>query len=197
VWKRILAFLLDLYLGLAIAGSLALLVVPDTSIHVTDAITHPERIATPLVIAAFAYLALFILLYHVACEYLVGQTPGMLLFGLVIRQTRPGRTQETTSDVARRVATETGASWMRERSEKDEENERMNIKGIKSEEIRNEENAERSEGNLTFAQALLRNLFLLPFFPFYLLWLIEPLFYVFQGERLLEYWSKTETVEYL
>lgn len=142
VWKRILAFLLDLYLGLAVASSLITLIAPSANIAVADAIAQPSLIVTPLLAAAFVYLAIFITLYHVACEYIVGQTPGMLLFGLSIRNNR----------------------------------------------------AQGKDG-LTFGQALVRNLFLIPLFPFYLFWLVEPLFYVFQGERLLEHWTRTETVE--
>lgn len=142
VWKRVLAFLLDLYLGLAVASALISLIIPSADIGIANAIAEPSLIVTPFLAAAFLYLALFIVLYHVACEYIVGQTPGMLLFGLSIK------------------------------------NKRANDKE-----------------SLTFGQALIRNLFLIPLFPFYLFWLIEPLFYVFQGERLLEYWTKTETVE--
>ena len=143
VWKRILAFILDLYLAVAMAGSLALLITPKAGADISSAIAHPELIATPTIIAAFFYLTLFIMIYHVFCEYIVGQTPGMLLFGLVIKNNNASLT-----------------------------------------------------GDLTFMQALTRNLFLIPFFPWViLLWLIEPLFYVFQGERLLEYWTHTETVE--
>ena len=142
VWKRILAFLLDLYLGIAAASALIGLITPNTNIAIADAIANPSLVITPLLAAAFLYLMVFIVLYHVACEYIVGQTPGMLLFGLSIKNKR-----------------------------------------------------ENTKEGLTFGQALIRNLFLIPLFPFYLFWLVEPLFYVFQGERLLEYWTKTETVE--
>lgn len=50
---------------------------------------------------------------------------------------------------------------------------------------------------ITFWQALARNLFLLPFLPFILLWVIEPLYIIFTKEhqRLLEILTKTKVME--
>lgn len=48
--------------------------------------------------------------------------------------------------------------------------------------------------NPTFFQALVRNLFFLPFFPFILFWLIDPLYLLFSGHRLSEQLSKTKTI---
>ncbi|MDA1197278.1 MAG: RDD family protein [Nanoarchaeota archaeon] len=47
-------------------------------------------------------------------------------------------------------------------------------------------------------QSLLRNLFVLPVFPFFLLWIADPLFLVFSRShrRLSEMVSKTRTVEF-
>lgn len=162
VWKRILAFLLDLYLALAVTSALVVLVAPRSDLSLASALSDPAGIVTPLAAAAFAYLALLVLLYHVACEYLLGQTPGMLLFNLRVRTTRP--------PVKRGAAARSDARTSTAPSDAD-------------------------GAGLTFSQALVRNLFLLPLFPFYLFWLVEPLFYVFQGERLLEHWTRTETVE--
>ena len=50
------------------------------------------------------------------------------------------------------------------------------------------------EGQVSFARVLIRNLFIVPFFPFFLLWLIEPLYLFFRGERWLEVMTKTRTV---
>jgi len=53
----------------------------------------------------------------------------------------------------------------------------------------------RVEGELTFLKALLRNLFILPFFPFYILWIVEPVHLLIRGRRFLEEITKTKTVE--
>jgi hypothetical protein len=47
-------------------------------------------------------------------------------------------------------------------------------------------------------QAIIRNLFLLPFFPFVLLWVIDPLFMLFtkNSQRLTEIFSKSKVVQY-
>jgi hypothetical protein len=49
----------------------------------------------------------------------------------------------------------------------------------------------------TLWQCIVRNVFVFPFFPFFVLWLTEPLFLVFsrQRMRMLEVLSKTITVE--
>lgn len=44
-------------------------------------------------------------------------------------------------------------------------------------------------------KAIVRNLFILPFFPFSLLWIIEPLYLHFRGNRLLENLTHTRTIE--
>jgi uncharacterized RDD family membrane protein YckC len=48
---------------------------------------------------------------------------------------------------------------------------------------------------LTFGKILLRNLALLPIFPLYLLWIIDPLYLIFTGRRLSDIISKTQIVE--
>jgi len=48
-----------------------------------------------------------------------------------------------------------------------------------------------------FFRILIRNLFIIPFFPFSLLWIIEPLYLFFKGRRLLEKLTNTNTVEVL
>ncbi|MBN1156451.1 RDD family protein [Candidatus Woesearchaeota archaeon] len=49
----------------------------------------------------------------------------------------------------------------------------------------------------TFWQGIIRNIFVFPFFPFFVLWLTEPLFLIFSRSRMrmLEVLSKTVTVE--
>lgn len=59
--------------------------------------------------------------------------------------------------------------------------------------------SEKKEGNgaMSFWQALLRSIIWLPMFPFIVFWIIDPL-YIFlnrNGQRLLEYMSRTRTVE--
>lgn len=51
-------------------------------------------------------------------------------------------------------------------------------------------------GRISFRQALLRNIWFVPFFPFTLLWIIEPV-YMFtnpERQRLTERWSSTRVV---
>ncbi|MFP4111545.1 MAG: RDD family protein [Candidatus Woesearchaeota archaeon] len=56
-----------------------------------------------------------------------------------------------------------------------------------------------SERKISFFQAVIRNLFVFPFFPFALLWIIDPAFMIFSknGQRLSERLSKNMTVEVL
>jgi hypothetical protein len=49
-------------------------------------------------------------------------------------------------------------------------------------------------GDRTFWQCLVRNLYALPFFPFTLFWIIDPVLLFWRKERLLERWSSTSTV---
>ena len=137
VWKRILAFIVDLYIGVMVFSAFFIIIMQQAPRSLADAFSAA---LTPAAAAAVIYASVFLLLYHVFCEYIVGQTPGMLLFRVSVENTQPKK-------------------------------------------------------ELSFWQALVRNLFLLPVFPFTLLWIIEPLYYVFQGQRLLEYWTRTDTVE--
>ena len=50
-------------------------------------------------------------------------------------------------------------------------------------------------GNRSLGRCLFRHLYLLPIFPFTILWIIEPLHLIWFKERLLERWSKTSTVQ--
>lgn len=47
---------------------------------------------------------------------------------------------------------------------------------------------------ITIPRALLRNCFILPFFPFYIFWVVEPLYLAFYKERFLEKITGTKTV---
>lgn len=57
--------------------------------------------------------------------------------------------------------------------------------------------AEKKISKPGFWQCIIRNAFILPFFPFFVLWLTEPLFLLFSRSRMrmLEVLSKTATVE--
>lgn len=136
VWKRILAFLVDLYIGVMVFSAFFIIVEHELPTTIAAA---ASAMLSPAAIAALIYACIFLMLYHTFAEYIVGQTVGMVLFNLSIKSV--------------------------------------------------------TKKPLTFWQAVTRNLFLLPVFPLTLLWIIEPLYYVFQGERLLEYWTHTTTVE--
>jgi uncharacterized RDD family membrane protein YckC len=53
-----------------------------------------------------------------------------------------------------------------------------------------------AEGNITFFTTIIRNLFIIPFFPFYILWIVDPLHLIFTGERFTERITRTSTVEF-
>ena len=48
---------------------------------------------------------------------------------------------------------------------------------------------------LTLWQCILRSIYVIPIFPILLLWMIDPIYLLFKGERLSEAFSKTKTVE--
>ena len=48
---------------------------------------------------------------------------------------------------------------------------------------------------LSFGKAVLRNLFIIPFFPFYIFWIIEPIHLLFKQRRFLEEMTNTRTIE--
>ncbi|MGV8150684.1 MAG: RDD family protein [Candidatus Woesearchaeota archaeon] len=51
-----------------------------------------------------------------------------------------------------------------------------------------------NSGEMTIWKALARNIFILPLFPFYIFWIIEPLHLAFYKQRLLEKWTNTSTI---
>ena len=53
----------------------------------------------------------------------------------------------------------------------------------------------RVAGDRSLWRCALRNAFALPFFPFTLFWIMDPLYLFWRKERLLERWSGTATVE--
>jgi len=50
------------------------------------------------------------------------------------------------------------------------------------------------DGRINIWSALLRNCFIIPFFPFYVFWIVDPLYLAFYKERFLEKISATQTV---
>ncbi len=53
----------------------------------------------------------------------------------------------------------------------------------------------RVEGELSFWKCALRNIFVFPFFPFYILWIVDPIHLAIRGTRFTELITKTNTVE--
>lgn len=51
-----------------------------------------------------------------------------------------------------------------------------------------------SDGSINLWNAILRNCFVIPFFPFYIFWAVDPIYFAFYKERLLEKLSSTKTV---
>jgi uncharacterized RDD family membrane protein YckC len=54
-----------------------------------------------------------------------------------------------------------------------------------------------ADGEVTFWKAIIRNAFIIPAFPFYILWIIEPIHLLFYKTRALERFTSTSTVEVL
>lgn len=137
-WRRITAFVIDLLIWavfLVAASGMGIILMHEATISWSwDLLDAPRSNAA---LAASAFAMIYLLLYHVFCEYLLGQTVGMLL---------------------------------------------LNVEA-------------RAKKGLTFWQALGRNLFLVPLPILSLLWVIEPVYYAFNGQRLLERWTNTRTVE--
>lgn len=50
------------------------------------------------------------------------------------------------------------------------------------------------KGELTFWKALIRNIFILPFFPFFIFWILEPIHLILYKQRILEKWTNTNTI---
>jgi uncharacterized RDD family membrane protein YckC len=50
------------------------------------------------------------------------------------------------------------------------------------------------DGQIKLWSAIVRNCYILPFFPFYIFWIIEPLYLAFYKERLLEKITFTKTI---
>lgn len=55
----------------------------------------------------------------------------------------------------------------------------------------------KTDSSLSFWQCFVRNLFVIPVFPFILFWIIDPLFMFFNQhhQRLLEKWSRTRMIQ--
>ncbi len=53
------------------------------------------------------------------------------------------------------------------------------------------------DGRVTFFRCLLRNIFIIPFFPFYLFWIVDPVYYLFKKLRFLEEMSQTKVIQFL
>jgi hypothetical protein len=131
-WRRLAAFVLDLLL-LDSAVFLPFSSFFSLSIDYR-ALLHGAFHLTSAMYAAAIVMALLALVYFMLFEYLLGQTPGMMLFNI------------------------------------------------------------RAE-NVTLLRAFVRNLFLLPVFPFPLLIVVEPLHLLWRKTRFLEWISSTRTVE--
>ena len=52
------------------------------------------------------------------------------------------------------------------------------------------------DGRLTLWRCIVRNIFILPLFPFYIFWIIEPIHMIFTKDRLLERITHTQLVDY-
>jgi len=50
------------------------------------------------------------------------------------------------------------------------------------------------DGRIDMWTAILRNCFVMPFFPFYIFWIVDPIYLAFYKERFLEKISATKTV---
>ncbi len=54
---------------------------------------------------------------------------------------------------------------------------------------------EKKKAKISLLQCIIRNLAILPVFPFIILWAVDPVFILLKNRRLSEIWSKTKTIE--
>ncbi len=82
LWRRLAAFFLDALLVLIIVGSTGI-----GAMMVLHSPSHFSLQAQPsfAAIVGLHFVFIYLLVYHVFCEYIVGQTLGMLLVSLEVR----------------------------------------------------------------------------------------------------------------
>ena len=55
--------------------------------------------------------------------------------------------------------------------------------------------SQAEKGKMKLWQTIISNVFIIPFFPFFLLWVIDPLYLIFRGKRLTEKIAGTKIVQ--
>ncbi len=145
VWKRMLAFLIDIiileFIVFSPFSSLMQQIFGGGKFSLSKysyIAGSPEKMQAMILIALFA--TLLALIYFSVIEYKLNQTPGKIIMGIYIIS---------------------------------------------------------SSRDLRYWQCLVRSLFIIPIFPFILLWVIDPIYALFNkdNQRLFELLSKTKVVE--
>ncbi len=144
IWKRALAFILDIliidFFILTAYDKVLLRILDGSSISQIINILQTNSKLYAGVIVLVALMFILIIAYFSLLEFLIGQTPGKMLFNLRV----------VTKD-----SLEIPKCW----------------------------------------QCTLRSLFIIPVFPFILLWIIDPIYLIWKKERLSEWISKTKVIQ--
>ncbi|MBI4738492.1 RDD family protein [Candidatus Woesearchaeota archaeon] len=149
LWKRALAFIIDLFvIDLFIFSSFRQILLSSLGSSAGFSATYHFLLSNSEIRRALLYVfilvSLFVLSYFILLEYLTGQTIGKMIVNILVVSVRdPNRA-----------------------------------------------------GTPGFLQCLVRSIFLFPVVPFIILWLIDPIYYLFnKDQRFLEYLSQTRVVE--
>jgi uncharacterized RDD family membrane protein YckC len=174
IHKRIFALIIDLLIVNFIivtpfTGIVAKLF-PDRNQITYEFLMSNQEVAAVLYLVLF-FISLLILLYFVLFETKMGQTIGKMILNIYVVKIP----QSSVSDSLSLLSSP---------------GQKIRFKAI---------NLNDESSKIDLLSALLRNLIVIPFFPFIALWIIDP-FYMFfnkRGQRFLEILSSTVTIEYV
>jgi len=154
VLRRVIAFIIDLLIiNLAAFGPLRRLLANYIPLSESFADAYAFIVNNGNIIniicATIIVMTLLAVLYFVAMESMLGQTPGKMFFNLYVISLKDNKGRKT---------------------------------------------ALKKPG---FLQCLLRSIFLVPFFPFVILWIVDPVYLLFNRnrQRFTEYLGKTKVVQ--
>ncbi|MEM2138608.1 MAG: signal peptide peptidase SppA [Candidatus Woesearchaeota archaeon] len=182
ILKRIIAFILDLIIIQILLSPLSVLIENkfqfgnDFNQNFNLLYNNPNILSDLMFITFLIFLIIFF--YFVYFEYKLGKTPGKLILGLKVINEKSNNLLKKTEENSEI-----------EEKQKEYKNITENITDKNIKEISKKENS------INIFQSILRNLFLIPLFPFYLLWIIDPVYLLMTKKRLSEKYSKTLLIE--
>ncbi|MEM4397999.1 MAG: RDD family protein, partial [Candidatus Woesearchaeota archaeon] len=184
LFKRIIAFILDLFIIQILLSPLSVLIENkfqfgnDFNQNFNLLYNNPNVLSDLMFITFIIFLIMFF--YFVYFEYKLGKTPGKLILGLRVINEKSNENN---------LLKKTDENSEIEEKQKDYKNIKDNITDKNIKEI------SKKESSINIFQSILRNLFLIPLFPFYLLWIIDPIYLLITKTRLSEKYSKTLLIE--